>query len=66
MGFSSMGALKMSAERAVLSQRQRFQRHRRRRHSRLARSALVTAFWTALALSLLMLAVASCAFAMRS
>jgi hypothetical protein len=55
----------MSAQRAVLSQRQRFQRHRRRRHSRVARSALVTALWTAFALSLLMFAVASCAFALR-
>jgi hypothetical protein len=60
-----MDVLEMSAEPAVLSQRQRFQRHRRRRHSRVARSALVTAFWAALALSLLMFAMASCAFALR-
>jgi hypothetical protein len=55
----------MSAQRAVLSQRQRLQRHRRRRHSRFARSALVTALWGALALSLLMFAMASCAFALK-
>jgi hypothetical protein len=65
MGLSNMGALQVSAQRAVLSQRQRFQRHRRRRHSRFARSALITALWTALALSLLMFAMASCAFALK-
>jgi hypothetical protein len=65
MGLSNMEALQVSAERAVLSQSQRFQRHRRRRHSRVARSALVTALWAALALSLLMFAMASCAFALK-
>jgi hypothetical protein len=65
MGLSNVGALRMSADRAVLSQRQRFQRHRRRRHSRALRSAMVTAVWAALALSLLMFAMASCAFALR-
>jgi hypothetical protein len=65
MGLSNMGALEMSAEPAVLSQRQRFQRHRRRRHSRALRSAVITAVWGALALSLLMFAMASCAFALR-
>jgi hypothetical protein len=65
MGLWEVGALEMSAEPIVLSQRQRIRLHRRRRHSRAARSALGTALWAALALSLTMFAMASCAFALR-